>query len=224
MAGLGIIIPRTGGTGPIVPHSAGVAGYDRRFIMGQLTGADGAAGPATIPNQVSGGTALTASTTPAGPVLATTAGVGRHLASTTAGNYAGSTPPLAPVTIAAVCRSLRLGSDFLRFCGYSIRRASDGRWQIGGAGGGVLVAANANWVCVVGVGNTTSSALYVDGLSATGSITPPGAANNNYVINSAAGTGLAVEVAEVITWPTALTAADAAAIRAAMKAKYTLLA
>lgn len=233
MAGLGIVIPRAGGTGPIVTplHTAGVDGYSRRFVASRLAGAAGTALTAW-PDQVDPSKSMSAT-------FSTVVDTANGKAVRVAPQARLSFPEIidSPVTVVVVGVITELGRPFIRAAGIDVNRTSAANvaqinGMSGGAGAGtgyVSVPATNGLSAVIAVLSDTAPALRWNGADSStivgsyASSTAVSDATTNGLISSSFSTGN-YDYLECIVYPRALTAIERASVYTAMKAKYPAIA
>ncbi|MBM9467279.1 hypothetical protein [Nakamurella leprariae] len=222
MPGFGIVIPRTGGSGPVLPYAIGKAGYLHRWDPNLWT--ENGDVPDVLEDLGSAGVDMAPNAT-AGLTAASATGIGRHLASTSTSRFL--TPAAVPntpgVSLVTVAKTDRLGADFFRARGLAIRRATNGQWQVAGSGGNVLGASVAGWCCVIATraaDGTTS--LYVNGVETTGTITTPQVEAVAFLGSSSSGPN-EIDAGVGVVYGDVLTDAEAAAIRESLKQRYPAL-
>jgi hypothetical protein len=238
MAGLGIVISRTGpGTGPIIPtpiHDNGVAGATHRYIPERLSLAAGAEVTA-LPDLI--GTANLALYTRSGatgakPVVAESSGA-KYLKFLTGDHDLRGTADMGSTfTFAVVARQSEKNYDLAAVDGYRVKRASDGTWVLsaytGSATGIVTVSPGSDgFVVLFVVAAGAASRVGANALVSTtaGSITTGDPALSDIVRMGqslpAFSVTAEINVVEENVWPFALDATQRAAHVSAMKAKWS---
>lgn len=239
MAGLGIVISRTGpGTGPIIPtplHGNGVAGATHRYVPERLALATGAE-ISSVPDLI--GTANLALVAGAGstPVVAETSGQKylEFVAGATARTLAGTADMGAAFSWATVLRATDKSIMNLVVDGYRTGVVGNDSWALYGytgsaTGYSIGVARSGDFVVVFGVGAGTDSRLGVNAAitANAGTVTGPAPSDADRLQWGsgpfAVTAGTKQDIVEQNIWPFVLTADQRAAHIAAMKAKWTAL-
>jgi hypothetical protein len=237
MAGLGIVISRTGpGTGPIISkplHDNGVAGATHRYVPERLDLATGAE-VTSIPDLI-GSASLALFTrsgaTGAKPVIGESSSA-KYLKFLTGDHeFRGTADMGSTFTFAAVVRSSTKNFDLTAVDGYRMKRASDGTWILsaytGSATGFVTVSPGSDgFVVLFGIASGSASRVGVGSTisSGAGSITAPDPALSDLIRmgqSIAFTVDAEVNIVEENIWPVALDATQRAAHVTAMKAKWS---
>lgn len=229
MAGLGIVIPRTGpGTGPVLPpplHPAGITDYTHRWVASRIEGATGdplAAWADTV--------------TPSKALACSGAYIldedGRRYARLDNVSGSGMTFPDAfasPTGIALVLKNTEISRLFLRTGGYAVSKQGNNQGRLAGEGtggsGGLLVPASAavTGLSVVQVALGPSPKFRWNATIGTlsGSAPVPGTPTANGMVWGSLAVGDLAVAEIVMRVGSAFTDAELDAIYAAMKEKYT---
>jgi len=241
MAGLGIVIPRTGpGTGPTIPvalHGNGVTGATHRYVPERLNLAAGAS-VASIPDLIgSASLGLIGAASAPSPVIAETGG--QKYLEFTAGvsnkQMSTSVDIGAAFTFATVLRVTDASWVGLIADGYAIGVLGNGTWVLRGWTGTAVgsvagPARTSDFVVLFGIGASAASRLALSSnayVSAdAGTITAPNPSDADKLIwgsSFAPTAGSKQNIVEQNIWPFALDATQRAAHVAAMKSKWTAL-
>lgn len=218
------------GTGPVDPHTNGVAGATHRWIPSLTTLADGVTFPSI--EDVIGTLDLTPSTAASPPGrVATQDGFKRvRFDNGHGGKYFAPQQITGAFTFAAVMKSTALSLNAFVADGYRLQRATGGYMLAGdnGSGGSGLKALTGtdNTVVIMGMANGTSSRVRLNDTVSTdaGTITGPSATYDGQIYfgpdNSGINAGTFVDVLEANFWPFILDTTQQAAHVAAMRAHY----
>lgn len=234
MAGLNIIIPRAGGIGPIIDplHSAGVSGYNHRYVASRINQAMDTP-IATFPDLGSGAAPLLSA---AGTTTLRREGtvVYAELASSadTTANYnleSSNREYLPQATIAMVARVPSSTVRLFEAGTLSLLKAGSGQWQVSrsnGSAGSLLVTGDTGWVFLLAQADATSqtSLLRRDATEATGVFTSTNTGETPVRMGGNQGAASKVaHIAESLSWPRILNPTERLAVQKAMKAKYSAL-
>lgn len=228
-------------TAPVIPHTAGVAGYTRRAYAGAIAGNAGDV-VSGIPSALdAGATIARQDARAANMTLADDTGIrGVQMPANVSGwgqiFAAGAAGDTNPMTLMAVIKIPVANILGVALNGLALGRAGDGSFSfgtIGGSFGGsgvMLLGGNASWACLIGVSpggaSVAAPVFYANGTKRTTGTLPlvPSTTEARMAwLCSGVTTQVGALIAESVAWPFAFNDTQADAARQAMKAKYPAL-
>jgi len=132
-----------------------------------------------------------------------------------------------PRTMIAVMRLSATTVYALNFCGYRVRRDASGNWELNNGTEAVTVAGNTAWALVVARLDGANSRLHVDALTSAAPGTAfaasgsTGAPTGIALGTGSSGTTINADFREIATVARFIDSTELAAVRTALKAKYT---
>jgi hypothetical protein len=201
---------------PILRHSTGVSGYKHRWIMNEVTAAVDATA-LSVPDCVGGAT----STGTSGPTVKALPSGRKYLQfDGTANTLSAAVPAGDAVTVVLVARSRNTSGILASGAGVSINSTTTGVLFTGGGSTTVAKPPLNQWRFIAVTSDGTTGTVTVDEATASASMTGTFGNVLRLAANGTPANFSQLDVLEVIPYPTVLTAAALASVRAAMKARY----